>query len=55
MTSKEQFRALFEKEEPALLKFLEGMIQEFGRDEVKDLKIHCPVKLGQLPALAKKA
>ena len=55
MTSKEQFRALFEKEEPALLKFLDGMIEEFGRTEVKDLAIHCPVNLGKQTTLAKKA
>lgn len=44
LTSKEQFRSLFEKEEPEILKFLDGVIAEFGRD-ISNLKIYCPVKL----------
>lgn len=44
MTSKAQFRAVFEKEAPETLKFLDGIIEEFGRKSLNNLVIYCPLR-----------
>ena len=41
-TSKEQFRELFANAEPELLAMLDKAIEEFGRDQIKNLKVYCP-------------
>lgn len=49
-TTKEQFRRLFEKHEPELLRFADAMIEEFGRENFKQVKIWCPIDRPILPA-----
>ena len=41
--SRAQFRELFQQEEPEMLKFLDSIIEEFGRQSLANLVIYCPL------------
>jgi len=43
LDSREQYRALFTEYEPQILKSLDNFITEFGRDQIKNLKVYCPL------------
>ena len=42
--SRTLYRKSFETHEPNILKFLDGFINEFGRDQIKNLMVYCPTK-----------
>lgn len=42
-SSKAQFRELFERYEPKLLKFADSMLKEFGRQNIAVVRIYCPI------------
>lgn len=43
LDSREQYRDVFAQHEPQILKVLDGFLAEFGRDQIKNLKVYCPV------------